>query len=133
MTRRIRTAFAIAIIGGTAGNIERLAEFSKDTEKCAGKFPVASAGPRVVSAYDVDFGKPVPINGGPPRQIGAVVLEVLEPTFEVLVREHLHGILRITVVAHLGRLHPGALFGASSRKPRGYRGTQEQSFDTSND
>ena len=41
------------VIGVTAGNIERLAEFSKDTEKCAGKFPVAAdEGARIAKSYD---------------------------------------------------------------------------------
>ncbi len=31
-----------SVIGVTAGNLDRLSEFSKDTEKCAGKFPVAA-------------------------------------------------------------------------------------------
>lgn len=41
------------VIGVTAGNTERLAEFSKDTEKCAGKFPVAAdAGAKIAKSYD---------------------------------------------------------------------------------
>lgn len=42
-----------SVIGVTAGNIERLAEFSSDTEKCAGKFPVAAdPGAKIASTYD---------------------------------------------------------------------------------
>lgn len=42
-----------SVIGVTAGNTERLAEFSKDTEKCAGKFPVAAdEGARIAKSYD---------------------------------------------------------------------------------
>ncbi len=42
-----------SVIGVTAGNIERLAAFSTDTEKCAGKFPVAAdPGARIASRYD---------------------------------------------------------------------------------
>jgi len=43
----------VSVIGVTAGNTERLAEFSKDTEKCAGKFPVAAdEGARIARQYD---------------------------------------------------------------------------------
>ena len=42
-----------SVIGVTAGNTERLAEFSQDTEKCAGKFPVAAdEGARIAKQYD---------------------------------------------------------------------------------
>lgn len=42
-----------SVIGVTAGNTERLAEFSKDTEKCAGKFPVAADdGAKIARTYD---------------------------------------------------------------------------------
>lgn len=42
-----------SVIGITAGNTERLAEFSKDTEKCAGKFPVAADdGARIAKSFD---------------------------------------------------------------------------------
>ena len=41
------------MVGVTAGNTERLAEFSKDTEKCAGKFPVAAdEGAKIARSYD---------------------------------------------------------------------------------
>lgn len=41
------------VIGITAGNTERLAEFSKDTEYCAGKFPMAvDAGAVIAKTYD---------------------------------------------------------------------------------
>ena len=46
-------ALGASVIGITAGNTERLAEFSKDTEKCAGKFPVAAdEGAKIAKAYD---------------------------------------------------------------------------------
>ena len=46
-------ARGVSVIGVTAGNVERLAEFSKDTEKCAGKFPVAAdEGAKIAKAYD---------------------------------------------------------------------------------
>ena len=42
-----------SVVGITAGNTERLAEFSQDTEKCAGKFPVAAdAGARIAKSFD---------------------------------------------------------------------------------
>jgi peroxiredoxin len=41
------------LIGVTAGNTDRLAEFSKDTETCGGKFPVASdADLKIAKSYD---------------------------------------------------------------------------------
>lgn len=42
-----------SVIGVTAGNTDRLAEFSKDTEKCAGKFPVAAdEGAKIARSFD---------------------------------------------------------------------------------
>ena len=42
-----------SVIGVTAGNTERLAEFSQDTEKCAGKFPVAAdVGAKIAKSFD---------------------------------------------------------------------------------
>ena len=42
-----------SVVGVTAGNTDRLAEFSKDTEKCAGKFPVAAdAGAKIAKSFD---------------------------------------------------------------------------------
>ncbi|MCC7097046.1 MAG: peroxiredoxin [Thermomonas sp.] len=41
------------VIGVTAGNTERLAAFSSDTEKCAGKFPVAAdPGAKIAATFD---------------------------------------------------------------------------------
>ena len=41
------------VIGVTSGNTERLAEFSSDIEKCAGKFPVAAdTGAKIAKSYD---------------------------------------------------------------------------------
>ena len=45
------------MIGMSADNVETLSKFS--AEKCAGKFAVASAGPKVVAGYDVALGKQV--------------------------------------------------------------------------
>ena len=51
-------ALGATVIGMSTDTVDRLTKFS--TEKCAGKFAVASAGPRVVKAYDVDLGRMVP-------------------------------------------------------------------------
>ena len=41
------------VIGVTAGNVEQLADFSKETEHCSGKFPVAAdEGAKVAKEYD---------------------------------------------------------------------------------
>jgi len=70
-------AAGATVIGMSADDVPTLAKFS--TQKCAGKFAVASAGPRVVSAYDVDYGKLVPINGSAPRQITTRTSYVIAP------------------------------------------------------
>jgi peroxiredoxin len=41
------------VIGMTAGNVDRLKEFS--AKECAGQFTVASASPAVIKGYDVDL------------------------------------------------------------------------------
>ncbi|HEY8011846.1 MAG TPA: peroxiredoxin [Rudaea sp.] len=41
------------VIGVTAGNVDQLADFSKETEHCSGKFPVAAdEGAKVAKEYD---------------------------------------------------------------------------------
>jgi peroxiredoxin len=41
------------VIGITAGNVDQLADFSKETEHCAGKFPVAAdPGAKIAKEYD---------------------------------------------------------------------------------
>ena len=41
------------VIGVTAGNVEQLADFSKETEHCSGKFPVAAdPGAKIAKEYD---------------------------------------------------------------------------------
>src|SRR3954471_8126281 len=41
------------VIGVTAGNLDQLADFSKETEHCGGKFPVASdPGAKIALQYD---------------------------------------------------------------------------------
>ena len=42
-----------SVIGVTAGNLDQLADFSKETEHCGGKFPVASdPGAKIAKSYD---------------------------------------------------------------------------------
>lgn len=46
-------AHGATVIGVTAGNTDQLATFSKDTETCGGKFPVAAdEGARIAKEYD---------------------------------------------------------------------------------
>ncbi|PWK87754.1 peroxiredoxin [Fulvimonas soli] len=46
-------ALHATVIGVTAGNTDQLADFSKETEHCSGKFPVAADdGAKVAKAYD---------------------------------------------------------------------------------
>jgi len=41
------------VIGVTAGNVDQLADFSKETEHCGGKFPVAAdPGAKIAQEYD---------------------------------------------------------------------------------
>jgi len=41
------------VIGVTAGNVEQLADFSRETEHCGGKFPVAAdPGAKIAKQYD---------------------------------------------------------------------------------
>ena len=41
------------MIGVTAGNLDKLAAFSADTEKCSGKFPVAAdPSAKIAAQYD---------------------------------------------------------------------------------
>lgn len=44
------------VIGVTAGNIDELADFSKETEHCGGKFPVAAdQGAKIAKQYDAQL------------------------------------------------------------------------------
>lgn len=46
-------AQGVTVIGVTAGNVDELSEFSKETEYCAGKFPVAAdPGAKIARQYD---------------------------------------------------------------------------------
>jgi peroxiredoxin Q/BCP len=47
------------VIGVTAGNLDQLADFSKETEHCGGKFPVASdPGAKIAKEYDSSLNVP---------------------------------------------------------------------------
>lgn len=50
-------AAGATVIGMSADTVEDLTKFS--AAECAGKFPVASAGPRVVAGYDVALGRQI--------------------------------------------------------------------------
>src|SRR6202012_6227046 len=44
------------VIGVTAGKVDELADFSKETEHCGGKFPVAAdPGAKIAQQYDAPF------------------------------------------------------------------------------
>ena len=46
------------VIGVTAGNVDELADFSKETEHCGGKFPVAAdTGAKIARQYDAILAK----------------------------------------------------------------------------
>src|SRR3546814_21105134 len=75
-------AAGATVIGMSADTVETLAKFS--TQKCAGKFAVASAGPRVVAGYDVDIGKKVSINGSAPPQITSRTSYVIAPDGKII-------------------------------------------------
>jgi peroxiredoxin len=46
------------VIGVTAGNTDQLADFSKETEHCSGKFPVAAdPGVKIAKQYDAILAK----------------------------------------------------------------------------
>ena len=46
-------AAGATVIGMTAGNVDELADFSKETEYCGGKFPVAAdPGAKIAASYD---------------------------------------------------------------------------------
>lgn len=74
-------AAGATVIGVTAGNVERITEFSADTATCSGKFPIASAKPDVIKSYDVALpGR----NGGPPPPYTARTSYVIGPNGKVL-------------------------------------------------
>ncbi len=51
-------AEGVSVVGVTAGNVEQLADFSKETEYCGGKFPVAAdPGAKIAAQYDAVLAK----------------------------------------------------------------------------
>jgi peroxiredoxin len=68
------------VIGMTAGNVDRIQEFSSDTRYCSGKFPVAAADSRVISGYDVLLKKP----DGTPTNITSRTSFVIAPGGKIL-------------------------------------------------
>ncbi len=75
-------AAGAAVVGMSADTVETLKVFS--AKECAGRFPVASAGPNVIASYDVALGRPVPINGGPPRNITNRTSYVISPKGKIV-------------------------------------------------
>lgn len=75
-------AAGATVVGMSADTVETLTAFS--AKECAGAFPVAQAQPAVIAAYDVDYGKPVSINGAAPRQITNRVSYVIAPDGRIL-------------------------------------------------
>ena len=68
------------VIGMTAGNVDRIVEFSADTKLCSGKFAVAAATPAIISAYDVLLKKP----DGTPTTITSRTSFVIAPNGKIL-------------------------------------------------
>ncbi|WP_294292890.1 redoxin domain-containing protein [uncultured Sphingomonas sp.] len=56
------TAAGATVVGMSADSVEVLRDFS--TKECAGKFTVASAGPKVVAGYDVALGRQIKTPSG---------------------------------------------------------------------
>lgn len=51
-------AEGVSVVGVTAGNVDQLADFSKETEHCGGKFPVAAdPGAKIAVQYDAVLAK----------------------------------------------------------------------------
>ena len=52
-----------SVVGVTAGKIDELAAFSKETEHCGGKFPVAAdPGLKIAKSYDAQLGPMMPVS-----------------------------------------------------------------------
>ena len=69
------------VVGMSADPVDVLADFSN--KDCAGQFMVASAGPAVVSGYDVALGRPVPGKDGAPRIVTKRTSYVIAPDGKV--------------------------------------------------
>lgn len=51
-------AEGVSVVGVTAGNVDQLADFSKETEHCGGKFPVAAdPGAKIAAQYGAVLAK----------------------------------------------------------------------------
>lgn len=70
------------VIGMSADTVETLTVFS--AKECAGRFAVASAGPKVVAGYDVALGREIAVNGGPPRAVTNRTSYVIAPDGRVV-------------------------------------------------
>jgi len=68
------------VIGMTAGNVDRIVEFSSDTKLCSGKFAVAAASPAVIQSYGVLLKKP----DGTPTTITSRTSFVIAPNGKIL-------------------------------------------------
>lgn len=73
------------LVGITAGNVDRIAEYSKDTQYCAGKFPLlADPGAKIAKQYEASREVPA---GAPLKADGAISTRtsyVLAPNGEVI-------------------------------------------------
>ena len=70
------------VIGMSADTVETLTAFS--AKECAGMFPVASAGPKVIAGYDVGLGRKIAVNGGPEREVTNRTSYVIAPDGRIL-------------------------------------------------
>ena len=103
-------AAGATVVGMSADTVVTLKEFSK--KECAGQFPVASAGPKVVADYDVALGKPVSINGSAPRNITNRTSYVIAPNGKIIFahsdREAVPHVARTLAAVRAWRAaHPG--------------------------
>jgi peroxiredoxin len=74
-------ALGATVIGVTSGKTERLAEFSKDTKSCGGKFPVASdPGASIAKRYDA----PLSVKGMAMPGLSGRVSYVIAPDGKVI-------------------------------------------------
>jgi peroxiredoxin len=74
-------ALGATVIGVTSGKTERLAEFSKDTKSCGGKFPVASdPGAAIAKRYDA----PLNVKGMAMPGLSGRVSYVIAPDGKVI-------------------------------------------------
>lgn len=76
------------LVGITAGNIDRIEEYSKDTQYCAGKFPLAAdPGAKIAADYDTHLsleGVKLPPGSKLPMNLSHRTSYVIAPSGEVL-------------------------------------------------